>query len=524
MALVSGMSQKNHYKILGIGEHADIADINRAFRALAAVYHPDRNPGDREAEQRYKRITSAYDALKDEERRSNYDQHLRALRRERTRHLQFSIGIALFVVILCLPAVLIVLSQGSNSKTPLSQKQSYARLDADAPVTADPVKTASIENGASLRDPGSEKFINGAKPGGGGLADAGRRDARQQPPAGAGVDVGSSESAVPPRGERHEGAEPASKSNNPPKIAAPPLPVAAPEEPQRGPRRTAALEPQRDAMPDEQKDAADFKLLSGGLVEVKVGPGDQNVAKALKPGGGIKAAFRDCPECPEMTVLPAGQFLMGSKDGEDGREGSEGPQRIVSFSQPFAVSRFEISAAEWQACAADGGCRSNKLYRGKKPVGNVNWHDAMAYTVWLSKKTGKKYRLLSEAEWEYAARAQSETAYWWGDWIAPEQARYDSALIDAKPSAALVDAGSPNAWSLHHVHGNAAEWVQDCWHETYHGAPADGSARLDGDCSKRVLRGGSWQAAAGQIRSAARMNAETGSRQRSYGFRVARSF
>ena len=216
---------------------------------------------------------------------------------------------------------------------------------------------------------------------------------------------------------------------------------------------------------------------------------------AMRPG----KVFRDCPECPEMVVVPAGSFTMGSPSSEKGRYDGEGPQHRVTIPEPFAVGKYEVTFAEWDACVAAGGCYGHRLYdpgwgRGQRPVIVVSWEDAKAYVGWLSRKTGERYRLLSEAEWEYAARAGTRTRYHWGHSIGRNQANCDgcgSRWDDEK--TAPVGSFPANGFGLHDVHGNVWEWVEDCWHGSYAGAPTDGRAwATGGDCERRVLRGGSW--------------------------------
>jgi formylglycine-generating enzyme required for sulfatase activity len=251
----------------------------------------------------------------------------------------------------------------------------------------------------------------------------------------------------------------------------------------------------------------------------------RDAERALKPG----QRFTECAGCPGMVVLPAGTFMMGSPDDEKGHDLREEPQHEVSITR-FAVSRFEVTFDEWDACFKLGGCieypSDQNWGRGQRPVINVSWRDAEQYVAWLSRRTGKTYRLLSEAEWEYAARGGSQTAYSWGD------------EIDSRPRAACKDCGyqeilfntmpvgwyPPNAFGLYDMHGNVAEWVQDCIHDNYAGAPKDGSAWItNGNCNGRVIRGGSWDSRPEVARSAHR---EWGSRGRGYqliGFRVART-
>ena len=238
--------------------------------------------------------------------------------------------------------------------------------------------------------------------------------------------------------------------------------------------------------------------------------------------------FRDCPECPEMVVVPAGSFRMGSPPDEQGRYYIEGPMHRVTFGAPFAVGRHEVTFAEWDACVAAGGCGhrpgDNGWGRGVRPVVNVSWDDAKRYAQWLSRKTRKEYRLPSEAEWEYAARAGTATAYTWGDQIGVNRAncRGCGSRWDGSKTAP-VGSFRANAWGLHDMHGNVLERTEDCWNDSYRGAPSDGSAWLRGDCSMRVLRGGSWSNGPSGLRAALRSRDSTGDRYSNGGFRVART-
>ena len=238
------------------------------------------------------------------------------------------------------------------------------------------------------------------------------------------------------------------------------------------------------------------------------------VSSAAVPGVGHAqiepgTVFRDCEACPEMVVVPAGSFMMGSPD-----EADEMPIHRVTIGEPFAVGKYEVTFDEWDACVADGGCYGHRpddlgWGRGNRPVIDVSWNYAQTYPMWLSEKTGEAYRLLSEAEWEYVARAESGTRkYSWGNEIGRNRANCDGcgSRWDGKQTAP-VGSFAANAFGLHDVHGNVWEWVQDCWNKTYAGAPADGSAWELGDCSSRVLRGGSWwffDSTPGALRSANR--------------------
>jgi formylglycine-generating enzyme required for sulfatase activity len=234
--------------------------------------------------------------------------------------------------------------------------------------------------------------------------------------------------------------------------------------------------------------------------------------------------FRDCPECPEMVVVPPGSFMMGSETGDP----DERPVRRVTIAAPFAVGKFEVTFDEWDACIAQGGCghRPNDggWGRGRQPVIYLRWSDAQSYATWLSRKTGKAYRLLSEAEWEYAAQAGSV-----GEQVTRAGANQANCVgctswwDDRRTAPVSVGSFPPNAFGLHDMLGNVAEWTADCWNENHAGAPVDGSARVSGDCSRRVVRGGYWRDHPSAARSAYRVGGASGWRDISRGFRVART-
>ena len=235
--------------------------------------------------------------------------------------------------------------------------------------------------------------------------------------------------------------------------------------------------------------------------------------------------FRDCATCPEMVVVPSGSFMMGSPADESGRHDNEGPQHQVSI-QSFAVGKYEVTVGQFEEFVNKTRHRSNEWrdpsfkQSANHPVVNVSWEDAKAYTEWLSTETGQNYRLLSEAEWEYVARAGTTTAYYFGATIFPTQANYNE-LNDG-----TVEVGSypANAFGLHDMHGNVGEWVEDCWHDNYNDAPTDGSAWTS-NCDKnlRVLCGGSWSSVPRYLRSASRDGSDAWSRYNGIGFRIART-
>ena len=274
--------------------------------------------------------------------------------------------------------------------------------------------------------------------------------------------------------------------------------------------------------------------------------------------------FRDCPECPEMVVVPAGSYRMGSPSYEQGRQEIEGPVHEVTIAVPFAIGRYEVTVAEFGrfvnetgysagswCWTYEGGALRDRTGRGwrnpgfgqsgRHPVTCVNWDDAQAYVAWLSRETGEEYRLPSESEWEYAARAGTATARYWGegesgqcrhanggdaslkerysDWRWPVASCRDGHVHTA-PAGSL----GANGWGLHDMLGNVWEWTEDCGNLSYAGAPSDGSAWEYGDCSERVLRGGSWGNRPSDLRAAYRSRVTTGDRSDDVvGFRVART-
>jgi formylglycine-generating enzyme required for sulfatase activity len=216
---------------------------------------------------------------------------------------------------------------------------------------------------------------------------------------------------------------------------------------------------------------------------------------------------------------------MGSPASERGRYDDEGPQHNVVFVAPFAVARFAVTFVEWDACVSYGDCDPRVGYGMRpQPVINVTWDDAWRYAAWLSRTTGKPYRLLSEAEFEYAGRAGTQTAYPWGDEIGKNNANCDGCnnKWHYKQPAPVGSFGA-NRFGLYDMHGNVGQWIEDCYHESYRGAPEDGSAWVGANCGRRVSRGGSWQDEPRNLRSASRDRESTNRRGYRIGFRVART-
>ena len=258
-----------------------------------------------------------------------------------------------------------------------------------------------------------------------------------------------------------------------------------------------------------------------------------SAAKEAAPGGGAEAyepgaILRDCDECPDLVVVPAGTFRMGDLSG--GGDVDEGPVRTVELPRPFALARYETTFAEWDACAAAGACRRGVsdigLGRDRRPVILVTWRDAKDYTDWLSRLTGEAYRLPSEAEWEYAARAGSSTRYPWGDEVGRGHANCEECGMPWEdPRTAPVGSFPANAFGIHDMVGNVYEWIADCGRDTYAGAPSDGSAweAGDGPCMWRMMRGGSWCSLPRASRPANRVKVPDVFHDVHVGFRIARS-
>ncbi len=232
--------------------------------------------------------------------------------------------------------------------------------------------------------------------------------------------------------------------------------------------------------------------------------------------------FRDCAGCPDMVVVAAGSYVMG-----DDRSRHARPAHRVTLARPFALGRTEVTFEQWRACVAAGGCdrvpHDHDWGRGTRPVINVTYPEILQYVAWLKAHSGQPYRLPSEAEWEYAARAGTATRYWWGDAVGKGHANCrDCGSRWSGFGSAPVGSFPANPFGLFDMNGNVWEWVADCWTPTHAGAPADGSARMDGDCTQPVTRGGSWYYFPRLAASAYRYR--NGVKVKSYniGFRVAR--
>ena len=231
---------------------------------------------------------------------------------------------------------------------------------------------------------------------------------------------------------------------------------------------------------------------------------------------------------PEMVEIPPGRFRMGCVSGQDCHD-SEFPIHDVTIAEPFEVSKFEVTFAQWDACVSGGGCGGFRpsdwgMGRGTRPVFGVSLQDALAFVAWLSLHTGENFRLLSESEWEYVARAGTESAYSWGDDVGSNRANCSGCGSQwGGGEIAPVGSFAPNAFGMYDMHGNVQEWVTDCWNRSYTGAPTDGSVWRRGNCQYGVWRGGgSWDSAQ-EVRAANRSTNNSGDRDLGNGFRVART-
>lgn len=300
---------------------------------------------------------------------------------------------------------------------------------------------------------------------------------------------------APPKTEtpppRQAPAAPAAPATERPRPApAPSMPPAAPA----APERSTAPPPEPAAKPGE------------------------------KPTGGVASAaeIKDCPACPALIGLKQGEFTMGSNVDDP----SERPAHRVSVPHAFAIGKYEVTNEQWNACVDAGACqRSSAVPNEAKnaPVRDVSWDDAQAYVKWLSKTSGKAYRLPTEAEWEYAIRGGITSRYWWGDQMKTGKANCKGCGDPwSAEGPATVGSFAANPYGLFDMNGSVWEWVSDCWHSSYKGAPADARVWDEPNCRTRVIRGGSWREGADYMMSSTRFKYDASVRQSQNGFRVAR--
>jgi formylglycine-generating enzyme required for sulfatase activity len=276
--------------------------------------------------------------------------------------------------------------------------------------------------------------------------------------------------------------------------------------PARPPETTAAASPG----PIEPPVASHALDAREAIAAVVVPPVPLRAARPHEP-------FRECATCPEMIELPGGTCAMGSND-----DPSEKPVVQVTV-RSFALGRLPVTIGEWRQCVAAKACSYEPNGDDDMPMRNVSWNDAQQYAAWLSSVTGRKYRLPTEAEWEYAARAGTSTKYWWGNQFIAGKA--DCNGCGAADAREPMKAGSfaANPFGLHDMAGSVTQWTADCWHKNYRGAPTNGSARDAPNCRERVLRGGSWKQDASYARASSRDRYDATVRYPTHGLRVARS-
>lgn len=343
-------------------------------------------------------------------------------------------------------------------------------------------------------------------------------------------------------------AQPAPGKDPPPAKTAEVAPITPAATPSQAPV-PAAPAAKQPAEPTAAPTAAPGAKAAGRTdPAVRLGPLTEAAERSLKAGD----RFKECETCPEMVVIPTGEFVMGSAETQPGHEPDEAPARRVTIATRLAVARTAITRAEYEHFVAASGYRPGagcRVFENGKwvdkaelsfrnpgfpqtsdhPAVCINWNDAKAYTDWMTARMNALYRLPSEAEREYATRAGTTTLFSWGNDIAPSRAAYDWTVSFAssprgenRRGTHPVTAFAANPWGLYQMHGNVSEWVEDCWNNSYRSAPSDGSAWISGDCRLRVLRGGSWGYAPKDLRAAYREGATFTFRNFNFGFRVVR--
>ncbi len=294
--------------------------------------------------------------------------------------------------------------------------------------------------------------------------------------------------------------------------------VAPPAEVQKAPaaKQPAPLpaQPTPKVAPTQQQAAPQPAPSPAPQQAAPLPPSAAPAAPAAPPATQAAASIRE----PEMISLRGGSFAMGSNE-----DVSEKPVRQVTV-KPFAMAKFPVSVREWNACAAAKACGFTATGKDDAPVGNVSWSDAKQYAAWLAETTRKPYRLPSEAEWEYAARGGTQTRYWWGDQFQPNMVNCKNCSdIPASDQPVKVGSLKPNPFGLFDMGGSVDQWVEDCWHKNYQGAPADGSAWVENACGSHVIRSGSWRKDSEYARTSNRGSYDTNVRYPTHGFRVALS-
>ena len=288
------------------------------------------------------------------------------------------------------------------------------------------------------------------------------------------------------------------------------------------PAKTAAISPTQQTAPPLPLPSPSPALEASPQPQPipSASPATKEAARSPQPAPAIAPAAQSAPTVrePDMVLLRGGNFAMGSND-----DASERPVHQVTL-RPFSISKFPVTVQEWNACFTAKACGFEAVGKDDAPVANVSWSDAKQFVAWLAEATRKAYRLPSEAEWEFAARGGTQTKYWWGDQLQPGMANCkDCASVAAAGQPEKVGSFKPNPFGLYDMGGNVDQWVEDCWHRNYQGAPADGSAWTGNDCNSHVIRSGSWKNDARYVRPANRDSYDTNVRYPTHGFRVALS-
>jgi formylglycine-generating enzyme required for sulfatase activity len=569
------------YAVLGVPKNAPGAEIRRAFRARAKELHPDSQlAADHEAGGEFSLLSEAYETLKDPARRKAYDGELSRRRQiaahggERPRHA-FAKGLAAGL----LAAVLAIGAKIYLDRAVFKLSGSKIQESLRVPASERPAVTEAVKSKLAHDEAAGVPAAAGANP----------ADAAAQP-AGAGIladpSPGEQLQQAPISAERPEAAQAGAPATE--TLGSPQRPTARPSafasavlalegamdssggslvayqlvslvnsatapdqlleaaslarRPEtldlikgriaalkEGPGKQQAAEGSEAAGSQESASASKIRI-KAGTAEIAVGPKEKETVLHLTPGNGLSESFSDCPDCPEMVVVPGGQTVMGSRPESGGFRPEEAPAHRILIKKPLAISKHWITAGNWRACVEAGACRptiSSFLAAGSEvPATRVSWFDAKAYADWLSRTAGRHYRLLSEAEWEYAAQAQAHHAMELP--LKPETSASGANDFDVlRYGGRLRHAAAmkPNPWGLYALPGNALEWVEDCWHANYGQAPADASPWLaggGGDCAYRVVRGGGQPGDSEERRTAARAREFADARAPTLGFRVAR--
>jgi formylglycine-generating enzyme required for sulfatase activity/curved DNA-binding protein CbpA len=578
----------DYYRILGVTRDASASDIRRAFRALAKELHPDSKIGTDTSAYDFQLVTEAYETLKDEARRRVYDDELNTSRRlaslkEAGRPKRaFAVGLAvgLAIALVCLFGVSYL--QRYLSRPVKSQESLASRTSAQTDTARSTIP--GHDNEASL--PGAGEPSSG-RPMEGDTAEPKGEELFSLPKAKAvaATEQGSPSAALSPAGAAPASRpSPASfqevgrqgLGNAPQQSELPAAAAAVPvREPQRGltasvlslenaakgdpsavsahrlitlintsldikelqeaaaaarsPQTRQLIESRLASLKTERTVAASTaKQDNADAVAVATGPSGAEKIVSIKPGSGLSEGFSDCHGCPEMVVVPAGQVVIGSRAETWSYRADEGGPRRVIIKFAFAVSKFGVSTENWRPCVEAGVCRPAPFLVASRPAfpaTRVSWFDARGYVQWLSQVTGRRYRLLSEAEWDYlrlsgAGRPRDAPGLTGGPWP-PAAGQFPS-----RPGFGKVTDTAPNSWGVHPMPAGLMEWVEDCWHPSVSQGPSDGSAWLsssNGDCSYRVVRSANGAAIDGfERRPLTRAREFADARTVEIGFRVAR--